>query len=217
MRTQAREALQWRRERGGFASLHPPPPFVDPTFKTNIDALIATSNIEERVKWRSWMVTPLCYAMNSTGCLDAVDSLLAAGARLEPLSVFLLNTNPHTGVEEEETLEKAFFGACRARSPGCIKAILDRGMDPNTKNSLGSTPLMVCFEDGFGELFGKWRMDVVNLLLDAGALVSPKNDAGENVFRAVCGGTHGWNRSDGFTVQNLYDVLMASYIKENAL
>jgi len=215
MRTQARAALQWRREHGGFASLHPPPPFVDPTFKTNIDELIATSDIEERVKWRSWMVTPLCYAMNSTGCLHAVDSLLAAGAHLEPLSVFLLNTNPHTGVEEEETLEKAFFGACRARSPKCIKAILDRGMDPNIKNSLGSTPLMVCFEDGFGELFGKWRMDVVNLLLDAGALVSPRNDAGENVFRAVCG-THGWNSSDGFTVQHLYDVLMASYIKENA-
>jgi hypothetical protein len=59
-------------------------------------------------------------------------------------------------------------------------------------------------------------MDVVNLLLDAGALVSTRNAVDENVFRAVCG-THGWNSSDGVTVQHLCNVLMASFMKENAL
>jgi hypothetical protein len=192
--------------------------YVDPTFKPKFDALLATCDIESRVKFKGLMVTPLAFAAYasiwSKDCADAAASLIASGARIESLGIFMnFNSWERQCEPGDETLENALFGACLTVQPECVKALLAIGVNPNIKNASGSTPLMKCLDS---DIEVTWSLDVVNLLIASGATVSTRNFMSENVFQVMVRRENiNVSSNEGAESSALIDVLMAAFLKEN--
>jgi hypothetical protein len=208
MKKQSQAAIAWMMDNET--------PFVNPGFKQEFDEILKTCDIEELVPWGSKMVTPLCFAVQAKGCEEAVASLLAAGARVKSLAVFWACNCCVDDTEEEQTLENALFGACLVNSTECVKAVLAAGADiqnfVNTKDFQGCTPLMRCLDTNDVNF---WRMDLVKVLLEAGASVGTRDTAGMNVFhKTMTNRTCFLKSDDGFSHNDLHDVLLAAYVKE---
>ena len=94
--------------------------------------------------------SPLTFAMNpeNKNRLELIDTLIAAGARLNPPSSF-----------PESPLDTAIDD----NDIGLVRALLKRGSDVNWANEFGSTPLATAITTG------DKNVDIVRLLLDAGA------------------------------------------------
>ncbi len=135
-------------------------------------------------------------AVAGSGNVDFVLLLLDAGAdvnaQLHPGSVLQKSaTDSHNHIVLNQGT--ALHEAAGNGHTDIVHALLSKGAKPNAANELGQTPLMLACRCSSGWKACPWRLDIVRVLITAGADVNTKDYQGKEALSFVIGGAKAEN------------------------